>query len=354
MFSCALSRFVPVLWHRISALCGGIALYGMMLGGMSAGVQASSLRVVVDIVPTYGLVAAVMDGIGTPVLLLDQRQSPHDAALRPSRVQHLQSADLVIWIGPGVTPTLGRPIDAIADPAAVVMLADAPGLEWMTLADGHHHDHADHKDHDDHDEHADHDDHADHKDHNDHHEAEDATAPTARDWHLWLDPHNAVAMARYIAASLAQRDPENAAQYDANLERFMANVARVDADNKARLAVVATARDRALRYVAVHDAYGYVATHYGVQPGGALSRGHDLSYSPRDVADMRAVITEDGADCVIIDTSTPASLRRLLAEGATVPQVMIDPVGWDIPAGPGHYPALLAELGAGFARCADR
>jgi zinc transport system substrate-binding protein len=38
------------------------------------------------------------------------------------------------------------------------------------------------------------------------------------DMHVWLDPHNAKAMAHEIAETLAAADPDNAALYEANAD----------------------------------------------------------------------------------------------------------------------------------------
>ncbi len=58
-----------------------------------------SPNVVASIEPVHSLVAAVMAGVGEPLLLVGGGASPHTASLRPSQAAALQSADLVFWIG---------------------------------------------------------------------------------------------------------------------------------------------------------------------------------------------------------------------------------------------------------------
>ena len=214
-----------------------------------------------------------------------------------------------------------------------------------------HDDHDDHAGHDDHD-HAKHDDHAKHADHDDHaghedHESEGA----ARDWHLWLDPHNAVVIAGMMAEELIQRDPAHAEIYTANLTSLVNAINETDMAVMAMVAAASSAHNDAIRYVTVHDAYGYLAGHYGVEPGGALSLGHEVTYSPRDVANLRKVIAADGADCLLTDLDTPPSLRRLLADDTSLRVVQMDPLGWDAPMDESHYPTLLANLGNGLVAC---
>ena len=54
-------------------------------------------EVVVSIKPIHALVAGVMDGIGTPRLIIKGGASPHTYQMRPSEAEALQAADLVVW-----------------------------------------------------------------------------------------------------------------------------------------------------------------------------------------------------------------------------------------------------------------
>ncbi|MEO1533089.1 MAG: zinc ABC transporter substrate-binding protein, partial [Pseudomonadota bacterium] len=134
---------------------------------------AEAPKVVVDIAPAHSIVAKVMEGAGTPTLLLPPGASPHGYALRPSEARALSNADIVVWIGPALTPWLERSLDTLAEGATQVVLMEAPGIEHLPLREGplFEHDHGEHDDEhahgdDDHDhgeKHA-HDDHG-HEDH---------------------------------------------------------------------------------------------------------------------------------------------------------------------------------------------
>ena len=85
---------------------------------------ASDVRVAVDIAPVHALVAQVMAGIGTPDLVIASGASPHGHALRPSEAGALQAADLVVWIGPNLTPSLATALPRLAGDADVLTLGD--------------------------------------------------------------------------------------------------------------------------------------------------------------------------------------------------------------------------------------
>ena len=121
-----------------------------------------------------------MAGAGQPALLIPAGTSPHGAALRPSQAATLNSADLVIWVGPELESRLGRSIAALADQARVLRLRDDGDIGWLLARAGGHHHHDDHdrddddrgyddhdRDDDDHD-HDDHDRDDDDHDHDDH------------------------------------------------------------------------------------------------------------------------------------------------------------------------------------------
>ena len=63
-------------------------------------VVISSPKVAVSIAPIHSLVAAVMQGVGEPKLLIPPGQSPHTQSLTPSSIREAFNSDLVIWVSP--------------------------------------------------------------------------------------------------------------------------------------------------------------------------------------------------------------------------------------------------------------
>ncbi|MEM6759105.1 MAG: zinc ABC transporter substrate-binding protein [Pseudomonadota bacterium] len=115
---------------------------------------ADAPKVAVDIAPVHSIVAAVMEGVGTPDLIVAPGASPHGYQMRPSEARALDQADVVVWIGEGLTPWLDGPIDALSEDATVLTLLSAEGTETRpfregaTFEAGHEgHDHGDHDDH---------------------------------------------------------------------------------------------------------------------------------------------------------------------------------------------------------------
>ena len=69
-----------------------LSLTAALMGGAA---YADTPQVAVDIAPVHSLVVRVMDGVGTPDLIIQPGASPHEYSLRPSEAAALQNADLV-------------------------------------------------------------------------------------------------------------------------------------------------------------------------------------------------------------------------------------------------------------------
>jgi zinc transport system substrate-binding protein len=159
-------------------------------------------RVAGDIAPVRSLVARVMEGVGAPAAILPQGASPHSHSMRPSEARALISADLVVWIGAGLTPFLSDPIETLASDAQILTLLDLPGTVRREVGAGHAHDHGH--------------DHGDDHDHGQDHDRGREREGSGNDPHAWLDPGNAAVWLDAIADRLAALDPDNAATYRAN------------------------------------------------------------------------------------------------------------------------------------------
>ena len=127
----------------------------------------ADVKVIASIKPVHSLVAAVMEGVGKPELLVEGAGSPHTYSLKPSQAKKLQEADLVFWMSHDLEAFLENSIEGIAANATSVPLMDAHGLIKLDFREGGAFDAHAHDEHDDHDDHKDHDDHG-HDDHDDH------------------------------------------------------------------------------------------------------------------------------------------------------------------------------------------
>ena len=71
----------------------------------------AEIKVVVSIKPIHSLVSYIMDGVGTPDLIVDGYNSPHGFSLKPSHAKMLQEADMVVYVGEGIEEFLEKPLE---------------------------------------------------------------------------------------------------------------------------------------------------------------------------------------------------------------------------------------------------
>ncbi|MGX9357066.1 zinc ABC transporter substrate-binding protein [Roseobacteraceae bacterium S113] len=332
------------------------ALPFLMMTTAPAIAYADAPNVATDILPIHGLVARVMQDVGTPDLIVPPGASPHGHSLRPSEARAIADADLVFWVGDVLSPWLEKPIETLGENAHVIMLETVEGtkmLPFREIADfGSHDDHDEH-DHDKHEDHAEHD-HDEHEhdkdeDHAEHdHDAHDDHAGhdhSGDDPHMWLSPANAKLWLDVIAEELAEHDGANAATYAANAQ---AAKSEIDAALASVTAQFEGLTDRS--FLVQHDSYQYLEMEVGISPVGALTLSDAASLPPSELAEVKEMSEAAGVVCVLTEPGTNPGLVTALF-GDSVRQVVADPLGRELPQGAGFYPALLEDLGASISAC---
>lgn len=106
---------------------------------LSSPAAAKIPAVVTDLPAVYSLVSQVMQGVGTPQILLDQGSDPHSFQLRPSQARAISQADLLFWIGPELTPWLQRAISGIGLKGKQLELFEAQGTILRSFEDSGEH-----------------------------------------------------------------------------------------------------------------------------------------------------------------------------------------------------------------------
>ncbi|WP_305045967.1 zinc ABC transporter substrate-binding protein [Geoalkalibacter sp.] len=282
-------------------------------------------KVVVSIKPVHALVAGVMEGVGTPELLLAGGESPHSYALRPSQARALAAAQLVFWVGPELETFLERPLRSLSGTARLVTLSQAQGLTLLPVRGGgawaadHSHGHG------------------------------HAHAPTGGiDGHLWLDPGNARAIVTLAQSELERLFPEERERLAANAARLLGRLEALEAELAQTLDAV-----REVPYLVFHDAYQYLEQRYGLNAVGAISLNPERSPGAQRVREVQRLIRERGARCVFAEPQFTPRLVATVVEGSGARQGVLDPLGAELPAGPEAYFRLMRALAENLRTCLE-
>lgn len=325
--------------------------------------------VAVDIAPVHSLVARVMDGVGTPNLIVQSGASPHEYSMRPSEAAALQDADLVFWMGEDLAPWMENALETLSGDASVTALLEVDETTLLDFREGalfeaHMHGDDDHDDHDEHDHgddehahedehvHEEHDDHAhadvheghDHEDDHSEHDHEDDHGE--HDPHAWLSPTNAATWLNVIAAQLSAADPGNAGAY-------FANAAAAGAEIEALMAEVNTILEpaRGTSFIVFHDAYQYFEVDFDFPASGAISLSDATDPSPARIAEIQARVRDEGVDCVLAEPQFNPGLVETVLDGTDASIGIIDPLGSTLEPGPALYPQLIRNLATTLAEC---
>ncbi|MEX0348934.1 MAG: zinc ABC transporter substrate-binding protein [Paracoccaceae bacterium] len=386
-----------------------LSIAATLMGGTAL---ADVPNVAVDIAPVHSLVARVMDGVGTPDLIVPPGASPHEYSLRPSEAAALQNATLVFWMGEDLTPWMEGAVETLADGATVTTLLESGGtllLDFRESALFEAHDHGDHddhghdahgedKDHDDHgDEHAhddehghdehgkdddhEHEQHAEDKDHDDHEHGEEHAHDDehGHDDHAEGDDHDHEEHADHDDHGDHDHDAHGHGEHDphawlspANAETWLnliaAQLSSADPDNAGTyFANAAAAREemaalsaevaqvldpvRGGSFIVFHDAYQYFEDAFDFPAAGAISIGDASDPSPARIAEVQARITDEGVDCVLAEPQFNPGIIATVLDGTEANTGVIDPLGSALEPGAALYPQLIRGMAQTLAEC---
>lgn len=333
---------------------------------------ADDPKVVVTIKPLHAIVAAVMEGAGTPELLLEGVQSPHSFALKPSQAQALNAAHFVFLADKDLEVPIARIAGSLPKSVRVVPLIESPGVSRLEIrtgvafephshGDGEAHAHSDHKHSDhkhSHDKHAhgkhshdkhSHDKHSHGKKEHSHSHAHDHGhdhAHTGGDPHFWLDPRNARAAAAHVATLLAERYPDKAEVFSQNAGRFDAELAKLE---ETLMGELSAAKDAG--FLVFHDAFQYFERRFGLTAVGSITANPEVLPGARRLSELRTRVRDSGAVCVFSEPQFQTRVIETVIEGTGVRRGVIDPLGADMTAGPGQYASLLQSVAGSLKSC---
>ncbi|QGM81461.1 zinc ABC transporter substrate-binding protein ZnuA [Otariodibacter oris] len=317
----------------------------------------SHADVLTSIKPLGFIASAITDGVTNTQVLLPVTASPHDYSLKPSDVEKLKSADLVVWVGDEMEAFLEKSIEQLPEDN-VLTLEEVHAIEELvegSSKDHHDHDHDDHDD-DDHDD-DDHDhEHAHHDhDHEHHHDDEGHDFVDGDDihghhhdenWHVWLSPSASTDIAQAIADRLIEKMPNQKAKIEANLAEFKTKLTAKNAEIVKQLSSVS-----GKGYYTFHDAYGYFEDAYGLTSLGSFTINPTVAPGAKTLAAIKADIASNKAQCLFAEPQFTPKVIETLSQGTATKVGQLDPLGAKVELGKDSYPQFLQVMADEFSQC---
>lgn len=294
---------------------------------LSTSAQAAP-KVIASVMPVHSIAANVMAGVGTPELLLSGKNSEHSASLSPEQISDLGKADIVFMVGGGLEHKLGQISGSEAvNGGKFVALVDSPGMKVLKIRSG-----------------------------GSFEEDDDEELPDIHDDqygfalkynpHVWLDPENAKAMAKAIAAQLSKIDPENTKAYEANAAAYLATLDKLEADISDETKSI---RDKP--FIVFHDAYPYFENRFGLEALGSISDANANAPSAKRLKEIRDKIISAKAVCVFREPQFDEKFVRVVMEGTPARPGILDVMGFDVAPGPKAYEEMMQNLAKSATAC---
>lgn len=244
---------------------------------------ARAVEVLASIRPLALIAEAVADGKVRVQQLVPNGTSAHDYQLKPSDRLRLARADIILWTGPANEGFLSRLV--AGSRAKVVTAQQLPALRLLAQR------------------------------------RQDGVTVLAGsvDPHLWLDPDNAVVIARALAETLGKRDPARAATYRKNAAEFANRIALLKARQAPRFQGLASRS-----FIAYHDAYQYLEPVLGLNYRGSLVQAAEGKPSAKHFLLLSQKIRQEGISCLLGEPGFDEALARNVFAGNKVVLVSVD------------------------------
>ena len=277
----------------------------------------STPNIVVSIKPIHSIMSALMEGVSRPKLLLESNDSAHTFHLKPSQLNLLSNADLVITIGDSFETGLNKTLGNIKDGSRVIVseindirLYDFRNVDINEMnKDGH----------TNHDEH---------------------------DLHLWLDIDNMIKTAKYISEKLIEIDPENINTYKTNLNKNHSRLNKLKSELKQQLTPF-----RSERFAIFSDTLQYFEKSFQLQKPVIVTPYHGARLSIHRTLEARNKMKDLKIKCLLYGPENTSKKVDVLTEDLPIKAVSIDILGAKLNAGSDQYFNLMKGLSSQLLEC---
>ena len=293
----------------------------------------AEIKVVTSIKPIHSLVSYIMEGVGSPDLIVDGYNSPHGFSLKPSHAKMLQEADIVIYVGEGLEEFLEKPLKSLAQNAVKFELLKQSGMKKLKFRERNifegHDDHG-------HDKKAKKEDHDDHG-HDDHGHGQ-------FDPHIWLDPMNAKIIVKKVTNQLSKLDKDNSSTYKSNSKKALKEIDNLIKQVKSDI-------NNDAKVVVFHDAYQYFEKRFDANIIGALTVNTDVLPGAEQLAEIREVIEHEKVTCVLSEPQFNPDIVKTIANDTNINMGVLDPLGAKLDKGKTLYFNLIGNISSSLKNC---
>jgi zinc transport system substrate-binding protein len=283
--------------------------------------NAWALKVCSSIKPLHGIVSAIAADNTSELILDNAYVDLHHYALKPSDVLKIKQCEVIFIISKDFESFADK-LNKIANKnSQIVELAANKNIKILKTREKNIYSQEEDPD----EEHE----------HEHHHHG-------IYDYHIWLNIDNAKIMAKDIALHLTNLDPANKKIYEHNLENFLEQLSKLDAELTTNLRPVASAP-----YIVFHDAYQYFEEKYQLNGIGAISLNFSHPLSLHTMAEIKKIVATNKVRCIFKE---PNLSNKLVEKIATNVKIQTINAEW-IEATTDAYLLLMRNLATDMIDC---
>jgi zinc/manganese transport system substrate-binding protein len=249
-----------------------IGLLASTAFGMAASMAASAKTL--NAVASFTVLADVVKQVGGEHVnvksLVGPNGDPHEFEPSPNDARDLKAADVTFISGEGLESWFERLVKASGYSGKPVIASE--GIKTRTM---------------------------------------DEDGKTITDPHVWNSPVNIEVWVGNIEKALAAADPEDAAIFKANADRYTKVLKDLDAYAKAKLETVPKDRRKILTS---HDAFGYFGREYGVTFLSPVGLSTETEASAADIAKLIDQIRREKVKTYFFENSNDARLVQQISK----------------------------------------
>ncbi len=230
----------------------------------------ADLSVVTSIPPLHQITAAIMQGAGSPQLLIKNEHSAHHFSFKPSHFRTLQKADLVIWIDRHFESGFQRLPEIL--PARTHQLEILPALGMKN-----------------------------------------------QDGHIWYSPKLLIEMSHRIAGKLAELDADNHHIYSKNRSNLEQQI------NQWRQEVESLLGGNNPSFLLDHNFLQHFEDAFGIEPVAVIHDSHGQHRGIKALQLIEQKLTNRQVKCLISNEGHISGIGRKLAGEFSVATYTINP-----------------------------
>jgi len=262
--------------------CGILFMFAMLFSINNQVVAANSekrqgTKIVTSIKPLALLINEIISDDDSVYVLLEKNQNHHITSLKPSQRKAVDQADIVFYIDDDFEFFIKKIKNSDSSKYKYIAVGETSGLRLLSVResgqlphvahenllkkkrdDGHHHHHS------------------------------------GVDWHLWLNPDNAIVMLMKIRDELTKFRPENEIIYQERYELFSQHLIKNSMKKAKKMMEVLNSP-----FFVLHDGLQYFEEQYGLESKGTILRDEEASASAKHLSKLRKIRRANKVNIVI-------------------------------------------------------